>query len=129
MNFLEIARQWERGNAVEVSAVVADVWRPKESAPFDALSEQLEHDDTAAQLRAIAATLTPVEGHCLAAEAATADRLALHVLAELLVVRCPRCGGDRWRPAHGDALERCAACGAPAPFTDPANGLAAAKDP
>jgi hypothetical protein len=34
-----------------------------------------------------------------------------------LVVRCLRCGGDRWWPAQDGDLERCVACGTPAPFT------------
>jgi hypothetical protein len=38
--------------------------------------DELERDGTAAQLRAIAATLTPEEHERLAAEAATGDRLA-----------------------------------------------------
>jgi hypothetical protein len=89
------------------------------SAITVALQADLEelYDDTAAQLRAIAATLTPVERRALAAEAADGDQLALQVLNELLVVRCLRCGGERWRPAQDGDLERCEACGAPAPFT------------
>jgi hypothetical protein len=45
--------------------------------------QQLEPDDTAAQLRAIAATLTSEEHQRLAAEAATGDRLAQLVMAVL----------------------------------------------
>jgi hypothetical protein len=65
-------------------------------------------------------SLTPDERQRLATEAAAGDRLALHVLGELLVVRCSRCGGARWQPAPDGDLERCVACGAPAPFSTPA---------
>jgi hypothetical protein len=45
--------------------------------------EALERDGTAAQLRAIAATLTPEEHHRVAIEAAEGDRLAAIVVAVL----------------------------------------------
>jgi hypothetical protein len=45
--------------------------------------EQLERNGTAAQLRAVAATLTPVEHRRLAAEAAAGDRLAGLICAML----------------------------------------------
>jgi hypothetical protein len=50
----------------------------------------LEGDGTAAQLRAIAATLTAEEHRRLAAEAATGDRLAQLVVAVLAAI--PRTG-------------------------------------
>jgi hypothetical protein len=45
--------------------------------------EQLERDGTAAQLRAIAASLAADERHRLGAEAAAGDRLAILVQAVL----------------------------------------------
>lgn len=109
---------------------------PASPAALHVTLEALERDGTAAQLRAVAATLTPVERRALAAEVAEGDRLAELVVAVLatapsegaaqpstgwpaLVVRCSNCGGDGWLPAQDDDLERCVACGALVPFTGP----------
>jgi hypothetical protein len=51
--------------------------------PLAAVLEELDRDGTAAQLRAVAATLTPEEHDRLAAEAAEGDRLAQLVVAVL----------------------------------------------
>jgi hypothetical protein len=95
--------------------------------------EALERDGTAAQLRAIAATLTADERHRLEAEAAAGDRLAELITAVLatpaegrVVVRC-RCGGIAWWPEPDGKAERCVECGAGSPvsMTMPRTGPAA----
>jgi hypothetical protein len=79
--------------------------------------DQLERDGTAAQLRTLAATLTPEEHERLRVEAAAGDRLAELVTAVLatplegaVVLRC-RCGGTAWWPEPDGTAERCIACG------------------
>jgi hypothetical protein len=91
-----------RAAKTDVVAVLADL-------------EALERDGTAAQLRAIAATLTAAEHQRLAVEVATGDRLAELMVAVLAaprarveVLRCG-CGGIAWEPDPGDLGERCAA--------------------
>src|SRR5262245_41130841 len=107
MSLLAIARRWERA-ADDRRALVADL-------------EQLEHDGTAARLRAIARTLTAEEHHRLAAAAAAGDRLAafmVGVLAtphERVEVLRGRCGGIGWEPDGSGVRERCSACGAWSP--------------
>jgi len=93
--------------------------------------EQLERDGSAAQLRAIAATLTPAEHERLRAEAAAGDRLAELVAAVLttplegaVVLRCP-CGGAAWWPEPDGTAERCVECGAWSPVSMPRTGPAA----
>jgi len=54
----------------------------------------------------------------LAAETAAGDRLAIEVLAAFMIVTCPNCGGDRWRPDGPDG-ERCVDCGAWSPCSRP----------
>jgi hypothetical protein len=83
--------------------------------------EALEHDGTAAGLRAMAAALTSEEHERLRAEAAAGDRLAelmVDVLAapraHVEVLRCP-CGGIAWDPDPRGSGEHCAACGAWSP--------------
>jgi hypothetical protein len=56
---------------------------PAMPAALLATLEELERDGTAAQLRAIAATLTAEEHDRIAAEAAEGDRLAQLVVAVL----------------------------------------------
>lgn len=56
----------------------------------------------------------------LQAEAAEpAVALALDVFAGATVVRCPRCGGDRWRRDGTNEGERCADCDAWSPMSRP----------
>jgi hypothetical protein len=66
-------------------------------------------------LAAVAATLTAEERARLGAEAAGGDRLALLVLAHVMLVRCESCGGAGWHPIAGIAGERCADCHAWSP--------------
>jgi hypothetical protein len=99
--------------------------------------EQLERDGTGAQLRAIAATLTPEEHERLRAEAATGDRLAALMVGVLatpaahdlpvrndvpMVLRCV-CGGTRWWPERDGKAERCTSCGAWSPVSLDVEGI------
>jgi len=85
--------------------------------------EALERDGSAAQLRAIATTLTPAEHERLRAEAAGGDRLAELVAVVLAtppegpgVLRCV-CGGAAWWPEPDGTAERCVECGAWSPVS------------
>jgi hypothetical protein len=113
MSLLEIARRWAVPAAEDRSVVVvcarcgSDRWCPSApveacagcGAPWDCAAagpqplgadlEQLERDGTAAQLRAIGATLTAQEHQRLAAEAASGDRLAELVQGVLAPVPHP----------------------------------------
>jgi hypothetical protein len=121
VRLLAIARRWERSDDGG-RGIVADL-------------EQLERDGTAAQLRAIAATLTAEEHERLRAEAASGDRLAALVTAVLatrreapVVLRC-RCGGTRWWPERDGKAERCVECGewSPVSMSRPGPTAGAAK--